>query len=320
VTLDRSAWRERGRADPPGRPPRPSNYEFSKVTANFESAGTECAGWLYRPDRPANPPVVVMAHGLAGERSWGLPAIAERFAERGYAVFLFDYRNFGDSEGEPRNLVSPSRHVADWEAAVARVRRIDGVDTDRLVLWGTSLSAGHALVTAAGDPRVAAVVGQVPFTDGRAVLKNKSWGFRLRAVRAGLRDRLQSLVTGPYTVPVVADPEEFAYLTEPGARAGYEELVPPDESWDNEAPARGLLSIPRYRPVTACPDVTCPTLLVAGEHDNILPMASVEKAADELPDATLVRMPMGHFDVYGGEEFEQAFGHQLSFLDTVLRD
>jgi pimeloyl-ACP methyl ester carboxylesterase len=66
--------------------------------------------------------------------------------------------------------------------------------------------------------------------------------------------------------------------------------------------------------------VTCPTLLVAGEHDNILPMASVEKAADELPDATLVRMPMGHFDVYGGEEFEQAFGHQLSFLDTVLRD
>jgi pimeloyl-ACP methyl ester carboxylesterase len=320
VSLDRSAWRRRGREEPPERPPRPSNYEFSKVTANFESAGEECAGWLYRPDRPADPPVIVMAHGFAAERTFRLPTIAERFAERGYAVFLFDYRNFGDSEGEPRNLVSPSRHVADWEAAVGRVRRFDDLDTTRLALWGTSFSGGHALVTAAGDRRVSAVVGQVPFVDGRAVTRNKPLSYLSTALGAGLRDALQSRLLGPHTVPVYGDPEEFAVLNEPGARSGYEELLPRGTTWDNECPARIFLSLPRYRPITHCEDVTCPTLLLAGQHDEIIPLSSVESAAEALADATLIRMPVGHFDVYSGEAFEQAFGHQVTFLDSVLRD
>jgi fermentation-respiration switch protein FrsA (DUF1100 family) len=85
-----------------------------------------------------------MAHGFGAERTWRLPAFAERFAEHGLATLFFDYRSFGDSDGEPRNLVSPRRHVADWAAAVDHARSLSGVDGDRLALWGTSFWGGPA--------------------------------------------------------------------------------------------------------------------------------------------------------------------------------
>ena len=80
-----------------------------------------------------------MAHGLAAERAFGLASFAQRFAQKGMAVFVFDYRNFGDSQGEPRNLVSPKRHLQDWQAAMAHVGRLTEVDRGRIALWGSSL-------------------------------------------------------------------------------------------------------------------------------------------------------------------------------------
>ena len=68
------------------------------------------------------PPIVVAAHGIAGQKDMGLEPFAELFASKGMAVLLFDYRNFGGSEGEPRNWVSPKRHLQDWDAALDYVR------------------------------------------------------------------------------------------------------------------------------------------------------------------------------------------------------
>ena len=84
--------------------------DFIRTDVDFVSSGTRCAAWLYRPRGVARPPVVVMAHGFGAERTFGLPAFAGRFAAAGLAALLFDYRGFGQSDGEPRNLVSPRRH------------------------------------------------------------------------------------------------------------------------------------------------------------------------------------------------------------------
>jgi fermentation-respiration switch protein FrsA (DUF1100 family) len=105
-----------------------------------------------------------MAHGFGAVKQFKLPEYAERFARRGLAVLLFDYRTFGGSEGEPRQWVSPSRHCADWQSAVDYVRQqlCSQVDVSRMCLWGTSFAGGHVLVTAANNPaNVVAVVSQV---------------------------------------------------------------------------------------------------------------------------------------------------------------
>ena len=123
---------------------------FKRTDTAFTSGNVTCRAWLYTP-ADADGAAIVMAHGLGGTRDAGLEPFAERFADNGYTVLLFDYRHFGASDGEPRQLLSIKRQLADWKAAVAHARGLPGVDPDRIGLWGTSFSGGHVLTTATQD-------------------------------------------------------------------------------------------------------------------------------------------------------------------------
>jgi alpha/beta superfamily hydrolase len=60
---------------------------------------------------------VVMAHGTAGTKDLGLSAYAEEgFVGAGLAVLLFDYRHFGASGGQPRQLIDIARQLEDYRA------------------------------------------------------------------------------------------------------------------------------------------------------------------------------------------------------------
>ena len=133
----------------------------------FTSGGIPCAADLYQPDGAAGTmPCVVIGHGFSGTK--GLARVyAERFATAGFAVLVFDYRHFGASGGEPRQLVDVGRQREDYHAAVRFARTLSGIDPERIALWGTSLSGGHVIAVAADDPRIAAVVAQLPLIDAR---------------------------------------------------------------------------------------------------------------------------------------------------------
>ncbi len=310
--------------DTEGDGERGGKRKIEREDSDFTSNGTRCAGWLYRPENVdeelADVPVVVMAHGFGGERSFRLPAYAERFAERGIAVFVFDYRGFGDSEGEPRQLISPKRHVQDWLAAVEHV---ESVGFDSIALWGSSFSGGHVTVTAARtDAEISALVAQVPFTDGRAstvhLVRKKGLGYGVRSVVAGLRDQTRRL-TGrePYYVPITNEPDEFGVLNTPGAKEGFESIVPEGEEMDNRCAARILVTVGMYRPLKEASDVDCPALVVKAEEDLVVPGKPVEKLIDAL-DADALRLDCGHFDPYMGETFETVVERETSFLDEHL--
>jgi pimeloyl-ACP methyl ester carboxylesterase len=292
-----------------------------RLDLEFDVEGTRCAAWLYRPDPgDAPPPVVVMAHGFSGTREVRLPAYAECFARHGLASFVFDYRHFGASGGEPRQLLSVRRQLADWRAAVAAARDLAEVDGRRLGLWGTSFGGGHALVTAAGDPRVGAVVAQVPHVDGRASLRGLSnVSFALRAVGAGLRDLAHAaLGRAPHTVPVIGPPGEFACLASPDAESGFRALVPADTRWRNEVAARVLLGVGAYRPITHARDVACPLLVVAARRDALIPFEAVERLVAAAPRATLEAVDAEHFEVYDGALFERLAPLEARFLAEHL--
>ena len=71
-----------------------------------------------------------------------LDAYAERFCAAGYACLVFDYRNFGDSEGQPRQLLDIGMQLADWAAAMAYAQTPGAIDQKRIGLWGTSFGGG----------------------------------------------------------------------------------------------------------------------------------------------------------------------------------
>ena len=290
---------------------------------SFESGGDRCVADLYRPET-ADPPVVVMAHGFGAERSFRLPAFAERFAERGLAVLSFDYRGFGDSEGDHQRI-DPAWHREDWLAAVDAARDLSNVDGDRLGLWGTSFSGGHVVETAARRD-VDAVVSQVPFVDGLATVlhlarhSGSGLAYPLVASVHGLRDVARGILRRePHTVPIVAPPEEFGMLNTPGADEGYRSFVPEDTDWENACPARIALEVPLYRPISSSGDVDCPVFVAVAEGDDIVPPSAAERLARRLDHVEVLRLDCGHFGPYEGSAFERVVDRQAGFLERHLR-
>lgn len=287
---------------------------MQSIESSFISRGQRCAGTLLRPDGATNPPVILMAHGFAGVRAMLMPH-ALRFVEAGYAVFLFDYRNFGDSEGLPRHWVDPGRHLQDWDAAIGHARSLPGVDGQRLVLWGTSLSGGHVTCMAARGHRVAAVIAGHPLMSGWTAISALSLWTVLRLTLAGLRDVVGTLFGKPHYVPVVGRPGDVAALTGAEAWDGMLQLqaithVP----WENKVLARVLMKIPYYRPLSAACKVRAPTLVIAGTNDSIVSATVAREAARRMPQGEFKLFESDHFQPYYGETLEKNVRAQLEFL------
>lgn len=288
----------------------------------FEVGGEECAAWWYAPAGGEAPhPTVVMAHGFGGVRGARLDAFAERFAEAGLAALVFDYRNFGDSGGRPRQLLDIGMQLEDWHGALAYVRSRADVDVSRVALWGTSFAGGHVIAVAARDHCVAAVVSQVPFADGRANLRLAPvpLGTALRLVGSAVADTAAAaLGRPPVLVPVVGAPGSVAVMTAPDAEAGYRALVPDEGAFDDRVAARVVLRVPGYRPGLRAGDITCPVLVCVADEDSVAaPQAAVDMAG-RAPQGTLLRYPCGHFDVYVGKWFERVVSDEVEFLTRHL--
>ncbi|GAA5147495.1 hypothetical protein GCM10023321_08430 [Pseudonocardia eucalypti] len=166
-----------------------SNEAVARHEVAFPSSGDECRAWLFLPET-GRAPLVILGHGLGGTREDGLEPFARRFAEAGIAALVFAYRHFGDSGGQPRQLLDIGRQLEDRAAALAYARVPREIDPTRIALWGTSFGGGHVQTAAARDGGVAAVVSQCPFTDGIAATGAAHPLSLLGSARLALRDLL----------------------------------------------------------------------------------------------------------------------------------
>ena len=209
-------------------------------------------------------PLVVMAHGFSATREQRLDAYADRFAAAGLGVLLFDYRHFGASPGEPRQLLDIKRQQADFHAAIAYARELEWVDADRdravrLLVLGRPCDRRRRPGPPDRSDRLPVPVHR------RACLAGPKLGARniARATFAGLRDRLGALAgRPPHYVPAVGPPGSFAVMSTPDAEPGFAALTPPDTLWENRVAARIALSrrsLPA-RPVRGGPGLPDPVL------------------------------------------------------------
>lgn len=293
-------------------------------TAAFDSQGVRCEADLYVPSAGDPPwPVVVIAHGFGAERDWGLSPYAERFAEAGVAAFVFDHRYHGASGGTPRRLIDPRRQLEDWSAAIGHVASLERIDPDRVALWGTSFSGGHVLATARREPRVRAVVAQVPFVDGAVTFAHQALSKgpvgSLRTTGRALADQAAALAgREPVEVPIVSRPGEGGLLDTAGSLEGYEALIPDDRAWVNRTPARVVLTLPLYRPGRRAEGIEAPVHVTLAEEDSLLPVEATEDLIDRLEDPQVESIPAGHFEVYQEPWFDKVADAQAAFLSEAL--
>ena len=294
-----------------------------RTDITFRSGDDWCAGWLYRPEGFEGPrPLMVMAHGFSGTKELRLPAYAERFCVAGIGVLLFDYRHFGASGGEPRQLLDISRQHADFRRALAYARDLDWVDPGRIGLFGSSFGGGHVLAVGAADGRVAAIVSQCPYTDGLAAFRAGQRKAVIQVTLAGLRDQLTALRGGaPYYIPAVGPPGSLAVMTTDDSLSGWTAMAEQsvDAHWDNRVAARIMLRAATYRPGLKAAKLPCPALFCITDKDSLAPAERTAKLAARGPRNEIKRYPVGHFDIYVGEDWERAVADQTEFLVRTLK-
>jgi pimeloyl-ACP methyl ester carboxylesterase len=286
----------------------------------FPSGGEECAAWLFRPrGADALVPCVVMGSGLSCVRDQGLDRAAEAFVAAGLAVLAIDYRHFGDSGGKPRDLVTGARQRADLRAALAAARGLDGIDPDRLVLWGYSFGGANVQAVAIDDRSIAAAVCVAPLVDSQRSLLHVG-GLRhiARLTLAGMRDCLRALLRRePFRIPAAGPPGSLAALNSPDSATGFAAITPAGSSWRNELCARSVLA-PPYRLTRKTHRIACPILYCLTEEDDINPPELGREAARRAPRGELRLYPGGHFDPLLGETFERMCADQVEFLARHL--
>jgi fermentation-respiration switch protein FrsA (DUF1100 family) len=294
-----------------------------KKGVSFKVKGTALAAWLYLPQNLSVPaPCIIMGHGFGGTRNMGLESYAVRYQEAGFAVLTFDYRHLGESGGEPRQLIWIPYQLEDWSAAITYVRGLNEIDPAKIALWGTSMSGGHVIVAAARDNRIDCVVAQCPGLDGHAsaemFVKRVGIRYALRMLMHGQRDYFRSWFgLSAHKIPIVGRPGSIACLTTPDAYDFFTKFAP--DGFINQVCARINIRGDKYRPVKQASKVRCPVLLQICEHDNITPKSAAEETEKQLGKyAEAIYYPIGHFDIYVGDNFKKAVSDQLVFFKKHL--
>jgi len=171
----------------------------------FVSQGDTVRGWFLTPDEAEAPfPAIAMAGGWCYVKELVQPHYARFFVDAGFAVLLFDYRNFGASDGARRQHIDPTMQIEDYRNAISYLEVQEDVDPVRIGVWGLSYSGvlapdGELKNSTASDTIIARGLSQVlanfrdfyPGIPAGGLTLNAAWiDTTSRTDRAGIFDRV----------------------------------------------------------------------------------------------------------------------------------
>ncbi|KAF5378440.1 hypothetical protein D9757_005574 [Collybiopsis confluens] len=283
--------------------------------------------WLYKPEGDGPFPVVIAGHGLSVTKEAGLGVFGEKWAnEAAFASIIFDYRFFGESDGQPRNLAVYSKQLEDYKSVLRWVReRPNEFKNDKIVIMGSATSGINVVNLALNDPGLAGAMMHSPILDGYATIT--ALPFNARLMFWATVDLIkEKLGLAPVFIRAVGRPGEFAFLTTPSSYPGFEQMFSQGSIPFSEAP--NLLT-PRVvyellgasaRPGLQLNQVLCKTLVVSARDDDCIPIQIARNLVAAAPEKVVyVELPCGHYDVMqGGKGFDDNVKAQISFLQSLL--
>lgn len=267
---------------------------MTMTTVTFPSDDLRLAGDLYLPDDVDDPvPAVAMAAGFGGVKEMLMPPYAEALNRAGIAVLVFDYANFGGSDGEPRQHMDLDAQQRAYRDALDHLATRPGIDAARLGVFGTSMSGGHALAVAAVDTRVRSTVVLIPFT-GLDVAAQPA------ALVAAAEDAAGRLAAGeePQMIASTGRPGDVAAMTSDGAWEWMERMTAGAPSYRNEVTLASLWNLARYRPAEHLAAIATPVHVVLAADDAITPAAAARRELAPVPDLEVVEIPQTHFELF----------------------
>ncbi|SFC38799.1 hypothetical protein SAMN02799633_00657 [Bacillus sp. UNCCL81] len=294
---------------------------FTKNDVEINAEGTMLRGWIYLPQRDDITPIpaIVMAHGYAGLKEMFLEPYAEKFATNGFAVLLFDHRNFGDSDGTPRHEIDPWQQLEDYRHVITYASSLPQVDSNAIGVWGTSYSGGHVLVVGATDKRVKCIVSQVPTISGSKIAQRRVNGEALTELLSSFAEDRLNRQRGEdpvyYSVVPGGEFENSVYKS----KDAIEFYLKGSEKFINKVTLRSIELSRGYEPGAFIANISpSPLLMLVAKNDFITPtdlsLAAYEQA---LEPKKLVLISGGHFDPYK-KYFDQSSSEAVEWFKTHL--
>lgn len=291
----------------------------------FVVDGLKVSGWFYKTDK-SKAPCIVMSHGFNGTKDMHLAPYAMKFTQNGYNVLTYDYRHFGKSEGEPRQLYGGLYQIEDLQAAIEYAKGRDDVDENKIVLWGTSAGASYGINIASKDSSIAGVVAQCGAfdhkEDNKIYYDKVGFGFFLWLFVHAQRDKGRSRFgLSAHKYPAYGRVGTTAMFTLEGAFEGISGLAKESETFVNETCARMAFLPHPQPPIEAAANVKCPVLFLVCKRDNFVSPKSHVRVAEVLGDkATVKEYDIGHFDIYFDEHFDKATDDTVDFLTKIMKN
>ncbi len=264
-------------------------------------------------------PVIVMANGFTGVKEQILPDFADKFVDAGFVTMVFDYRYFGESEGEPRSQNFPLEMVEDYRNAITWVSDQPEVDPQRIGIWGTSFSGGLVLYVSTYDRRVKSVVSQVPMAlspeqrRARSPEKYDTMGKFL------LHDRIARYKTGVVNYMKVVDPEGAPCLL-PGKEAYDEYMAIKHPNWRNQVTIESLEKMREFDPVSMVHMISpTPLLLIVAEKDSFASPAIAKVIYEKAKEPKAMKtFPVLHFEMYREPWISKAAAEAINWYEHYL--
>ncbi|WP_205563171.1 alpha/beta hydrolase [Cohaesibacter haloalkalitolerans] len=283
---------------------------LQKVTFQNQYKQTVAAN-LIRP-KDANPegpaPAIIVGHPMGAVKEQAATLYATKMAEYGYVTLALDLPYWGESEGEPRNLVAPDAYAEAFSAAADYLSSLDFVDPERIGAIGVCASGGFAIAAAKIDPRIKAIATASMIDMGGAtrmmVQDPEQW---LAMTRASVEQRMiefaggQTDYTGGTVLEVTEETPQFQRDFYEFYRTSRGKVVPKGAT-DVTITRPTLSSNNRFLNFYPLNDIEKisprPILFLAGENAISLELIKAAHALAAEPKELLVVAEANHVDLY----------------------
>ena len=291
-----------------------------KRAVEFYSEGFKLCGDVYIPDGPGpagRRAAVLLCHGYTGVKDLYLPDNAKALNHAGYVAMAFDYKGWGESEGD-RSRLAPYSRVIDVQAAMTFLGLQPEVDSERIGLYGTSYGGATVAWVGAVDQRAKCIVSVVGIGNGAR------WMSRVRRM-----DEWSDLLERS-----TADRELRATNGKSQFVERSEILLPDRQSAELAAAARrhnpaAVGTIPLeyvddtlgFNPEWIVDRISPrPILFITSDNDRLVPSEESEQlyAHAKEPKKLVVLRGYGHYEVYQEPAFSEVMGATLDWYQRYL--
>ncbi|KAJ5100195.1 DltD N-terminal domain protein [Penicillium angulare] len=267
-------------------------------------------------------PAIIMTPGFNCVTSMlGLPDVAAEFQRKKYTTLLYDPRNIGSSEGQPRNDIDPVLQASDYSDAVTFLSSHALVDPSRIYIWGMSFSAAVALCTAAVDKRIRGVVAVAPLTDF-TLTSDK----RAKVLARCMQDRASQVAGNePFYLPTMTssgenpagfgsgiDREQYSKVVEAGKEIARGHV--------NRTTIQTYYKMIMWQPFSLWEIVTpTPVLFVVPELDQLSPPERQKHHFTKMgePKKLFVQEGVGHMEITEGSHLPSLVQVMVKFLEDA---